>query len=85
MDGTIEVIDIKGAPPTAEFKLKHKLFENKYLQSLKVIFYKPEYGGVIKWEKLKELKREVKARAKTKKPRVGASFPQGKVAPSVYM
>ncbi|USK61967.1 DUF1064 domain-containing protein [Peribacillus asahii] len=72
LDGVIEVIDVKGAPPTAEFKLKHKLFEHKYLQSLKVIFYKPEYGGFITWERLKEIEKKVTPSAK-KKPRVGAS------------
>ncbi|HWL26765.1 MAG TPA: DUF1064 domain-containing protein [Ureibacillus sp.] len=72
LNGSIEIIDIKGAPPTAEFKLKHKLFEHKYLQSLKVIFYKPEYGGFITWERLKEIEKKVKSSAK-KKPRVGAT------------
>ena len=71
LDGSVEVIDIKGAPPTAEFKLKHKLFENKYLQSLKVIFYRPEYGGFILWEDLKKIeKRKEKVSAK-KTPRMG--------------
>ncbi|MEH6947329.1 DUF1064 domain-containing protein [Bacillus sp. JJ634] len=56
LDGFIEVIDIKGAPSTAEFKLKHKLFERLYLQSLTVLFYKPEYDGFITWEMSKKLK-----------------------------
>lgn len=74
LDGSIEVIDIKGAPPTAEFKLKYKLFENKYLQSLKVIFYKPECGGFIEWEELKKIekrKAKVKVKAVARKPYVG--------------
>ncbi|AZV42704.1 DUF1064 domain-containing protein [Peribacillus asahii] len=71
LDGSIEVIDIKGAPPTAEFKLKHKLFERLYLQSRTVLFYKPEYGGFITWERLKEIEKKVKPSTK-KKPRVGS-------------
>jgi len=71
LDGVIEVIDIKGAPPTTEFKLKHKLFEKLYLQSLTVLFYKPEYGGFITWERLKEIEKKVRPSAK-KKPRVGS-------------
>jgi hypothetical protein len=72
LDGPVEVIDIKGAPPTAEFKLKHKIFERLYLQRLTVLFYKPEYDGFITWERLKEIEKKVKPSAK-KKPRVGAS------------
>lgn len=74
LDGTIEVIDIKGAPPTPEFRLKRKLFERKYLQSLKVIFYKPEYGGFLEWEDLKKIERKAKANAKA--PRLGAPVPK---------
>jgi len=73
LDGSIEIIDIKGAPPTAEFKLKHKLFEHKYLQSLTVLFYKPEYGGFITWDRLKEIEKKVVKPSAKKKPRVGAS------------
>lgn len=39
-DGTVEVIDIKGAPLTAVFKLKRKLFERKYDWSIKLLRFK---------------------------------------------
>ncbi|GER73405.1 hypothetical protein BpPP18_14720 [Weizmannia acidilactici] len=38
-DGTVEVIDIKGAPLTAVFKLKRKLFEYKYDVSIRLLKY----------------------------------------------
>lgn len=44
-DGTIEVIDIKGAI-TKEFAIKRKLFERKYLDSLTLLKYDKKKGFV---------------------------------------
>ncbi|WP_066270341.1 DUF1064 domain-containing protein [Heyndrickxia acidicola] len=51
LDGTIEVIDIKGVG-TKEFALKRKLFEAKYLDTLSVLAY-DETFGFIELDKLK--------------------------------
>lgn len=58
LDDSVDIVDIKGAPPTKEFLLKHKMFEKRYPYTLSVVFYKPEYGGFIEWDKLKKLKRK---------------------------
>lgn len=39
LDGSVEIIDIKGTL-TKEFRLKQKLFELKYLESIKLLKYK---------------------------------------------
>ncbi|KMY49210.1 DUF1064 domain-containing protein [Peribacillus loiseleuriae] len=67
LDGSIEIVDIKGAPPTEAFKLKHKLFERLYPEKLSVIFHKPEYGGFITWEDLKKLEKKAKPNARKAK------------------
>ncbi|WP_235425051.1 DUF1064 domain-containing protein [Heyndrickxia ginsengihumi] len=56
-DGTTEVVDVKGAI-TKEFSLKRKMFEFKYLESLKVLKYDSRYGFVD----IDELDRFKKAR-----------------------
>jgi hypothetical protein len=56
LDGTTEVIDIKGIE-TKEFALKRKLFEAKYLDTLSVLAY-DETFGFIELDKLKKLKKK---------------------------
>jgi hypothetical protein len=56
LDGTIEVIDIKGVE-TKEFTLKRKLFEAKYLDTLSVLAYH-QHLGFIELDKLKKLKKK---------------------------
>nr|WP_066232524.1 DUF1064 domain-containing protein [Heyndrickxia sporothermodurans] len=60
LDGTTEIIDIKGHE-TKEFLLKKKLFEWKYLETITVLAY-DEHFGFIELDKLKKLKRKVKKR-----------------------
>ncbi|PKG28791.1 DUF1064 domain-containing protein [Cytobacillus horneckiae] len=45
LDGTVEIIDIKGAI-TKEFSIKRKLFEMKYMDSIKLLKY-DQYRGFI--------------------------------------
>jgi hypothetical protein len=64
LDGSIEVIDTKGAPPTEAFKIKKKLFEKRYPHKLSIIGYSKMDGGWLdyyKLEKLRKLRKAVKA------------------------
>lgn len=45
LDGTVEIIDIKGAI-TKEFSIKRKLFEMKYIDSIKLLKYDQHRGFV---------------------------------------
>lgn len=45
LDGTIEIIDIKGTV-TKEFSIKRKLFERKYMDSIKLLKYDRDRGFV---------------------------------------
>jgi hypothetical protein len=65
-DGTTEVIDVKGFE-TADFKLKKKLFEYKYDQSLTLVCKAPQYLAPQKWVELDELKKIRKERKKQQK------------------
>jgi hypothetical protein len=64
-DGATEVIDVKGFE-TADFKLKKKLFEYKYDQSLTLVCKAPKYLAPQKWIELDELKEIRKERKKNK-------------------
>jgi Protein of unknown function (DUF1064) len=63
LDGSIEVIDIKGME-TEAFKLKRKLFEKKYPHKLSLITYSKIDGG---WIELDQLKKNRKLRKAVKK------------------
>jgi hypothetical protein len=65
-DGTQEVIDVKGFE-TADFKLKKKMFEYKYDQSLTLICKAPKYLAPVQWIELDELKEIRKQRKKGEK------------------
>ena len=60
LDGTIEVVDVKGVE-TEAFKIKKKLFEKKYPHKLSLITYSKIDGG---WIELDQLKKHRKARRK---------------------
>ncbi|WP_313798818.1 DUF1064 domain-containing protein [Cytobacillus sp.] len=60
LDGTIEVVDVKGVE-TEAFKIKKKLFEKKYPHKLSLITYSKIDGG---WIELDQLKKNRKARRK---------------------
>ncbi len=45
IDGTVEIIDIKGAI-TKEFSIKRKLFEMKYMDSIKLLKYDQHRGFI---------------------------------------
>lgn len=60
LDGSIEVVDVKGME-TEAFKLKKKLFEKKYPHKLSLITYSKIDGG---WVTLDDLKKYRKARKK---------------------
>lgn len=45
LDGTVEIIDIKGAI-TKEFSIKRKLFEMKYMDSIKLLKYDQHRGFI---------------------------------------
>lgn len=62
-DGTQEVIDVKGFE-TADFKLKKKMFEYKYDQSLTLVCKAPKYLAPVQWIELDELKEIRKQRKK---------------------
>jgi Protein of unknown function (DUF1064) len=64
-DGSSEVIDVKGME-TADFKLKKKLFEYKYDQSLTLICKAPKYMAPQEWVELDELKSIRRERKKLK-------------------
>lgn len=55
-DGHKEVIDIKGME-TDVFKIKRKLFENKYPQELILLTFVKKHGGWITVERLKEIRK----------------------------
>lgn len=65
-DGTTEVVDVKGFE-TADFKLKKKLFEYKYDQSLTLMCKAPQYLAPLEWVELDELKQIRKERKKQQK------------------
>lgn len=65
-DDTQEVIDVKGFE-TADFKLKKKLFEYKYDQSITLVCKAPKYLAPAQWVELDELKRIRKQRKKGEK------------------
>lgn len=62
-DQTTEVIDVKGFE-TDVFKLKKKMFEYKYDQSITLMCKAPKYLAPRKWIELKELKEIRKERKK---------------------
>lgn len=64
LDGSIETIDVKGME-TEAFKIKRKLFENKYPHKLSLITYSQIDGG---WITLDQLKKNREARKKNGKP-----------------
>ncbi|MDP4163076.1 MAG: DUF1064 domain-containing protein, partial [Bacillota bacterium] len=64
LDGSIETVDIKGAPPTEAFKIKRKLFEKRYPHKLSIIAYSKMDGGWIEYVKLEKLR---KSRKKNKR------------------
>lgn len=60
-DGRVEIIDVKGAPPTQVFEMRRKLFEQRYDHELKVITYAPKYGGWVDYydkEKARKISRK---------------------------
>jgi hypothetical protein len=61
LDGTQEVVDVKGFE-TADFKLKKKMFEYKYDQSLTLVCKAPKYLAPQEWVELDELKKIRKQR-----------------------
>lgn len=62
IDGTIEVVDIKGFE-TTDFAIKKKLFEFKYPYKLSLLTYSKINGG---WIELSDLKKNRKTRKKAK-------------------
>jgi hypothetical protein len=71
LDGSIEVIDIKGFE-TTDFKIKRKLFEFKYPHKLSLITYSKKWGGWLELDKLKKLRKESDNRAKQGKTKAQA-------------
>ncbi|MCD4838152.1 DUF1064 domain-containing protein [Neobacillus sedimentimangrovi] len=67
LDGSIEVVDVKGAPPTEAFKLKKKLFDYKYPHKLSVVSYSKMDGGWILYEDLEKRRKERKKGKAVKK------------------
>lgn len=65
-DGTQKVVDVKGFK-TADFKLKKKMFEYKYDQSLTLVCKAPQYLAPQKWVELDDLKEIRKERKKQQK------------------
>jgi hypothetical protein len=65
-DGTTQVIDVKGFE-TADFKLKKKMFEYKFPESLTLICRAPKYLAPRKWIELDELAKVRKERKKQQK------------------
>jgi hypothetical protein len=64
LDGSIEVIDVKGME-TEAFKIKRKLFEKKYPHKLSLITYSQMDGG---WITLEQLLKNRKLRKAVKGP-----------------
>jgi hypothetical protein len=62
-DGSIETIDVKSTE-TEVFKIKRKLFENKYPHKLSLITYNQEWGGWFDLDKVKKLRKEADKHAK---------------------
>lgn len=62
LDGSIEVIDVKGME-TEAFKIKRKLFEKKYPHTLSLITFSQIDGG---WISLEQLSKNRKARKAVK-------------------
>ena len=65
LNGSIEVIDIKGFE-TTDFNIKKKLFEWKYPHSLRILSFSQIDGGFIELDKLKKAR---SARKKAKSPK----------------
>jgi hypothetical protein len=63
LDGSIEVVDIKGKI-TTDFAIKRKMFEKRYPHTLSLISYSKMDGG---WIELEELQKRRKMRKKAKK------------------
>lgn len=65
IDGTIEVVDIKGFE-TTDFTIKKKLFEFKYPHKLSLLTYSKIDGGWIELDRLKQ-NRKLRKKAKVSK------------------
>jgi hypothetical protein len=63
-DGSIEVIDVKGME-TEAFKLKKKMFNNKYPHKLSLVTYIQKFGGWITLEEAKRQRKLAKKEGKT--------------------
>ena len=65
LDGEELVIDVKGME-TSDFKLKRKMFEKKFPQELKLFTKAPKKfgGGFIELDRLKQLRKDEKKRAR---------------------
>ncbi|AYC29658.1 DUF1064 domain-containing protein [Paenisporosarcina cavernae] len=59
LDGSIEVVDIKGME-TTDFKIKKKMFEYKFPHKLTLLTYSHIDGGFIRLEELKKFRKERK-------------------------
>lgn len=59
LDGSIEVIDVKGME-TEAFKIKRKLFENRYDYKLSLVTFSKKWGGWIELDELKKLRKKAK-------------------------
>lgn len=56
LDDSVEIIDIKGMLQLRpEFSIKRKLFERKYLYTLKLLTYVKKLGGFIEVDEYKKL------------------------------
>ncbi|WAX16493.1 hypothetical protein LC76P1_00056 [Lysinibacillus phage LC76P1] len=67
-DGTVKIVDIKGMV-TADFKLKYKMFCNKFDEELLLLRHVAKYGGWIELdahEKIKRANKKAANKAKTK-------------------
>lgn len=62
LDGTIEIIDVKGKE-TKEFLIKKKLFHARYDHKLSIVTCDPTYG----WIELDELKKYKKPKRRSKR------------------
>lgn len=58
-DGEVVAIDIKGMQ-TPLFRLKQKLFENKYTLELRLLTYVKKHGGWIETKELEKIRREAR-------------------------
>lgn len=60
-NGKVEIVDVKGMM-TPDFRIKRKLFENKFPYKLSLMKYVKKHGGWIEYDEWKRLKREEKKR-----------------------